>query len=636
MKLKLEKLTKLLLVALMMLGILTALPMKVQAADPTEAIIDLSTLIGTSTISNSANPAESQWVYNDFVPDNTLFLDTQNGRYRIIGRAQQPVLITPYKTGIVVTLDNMTACHIYGAHGVTYNLVGNNKVSEKIYGRPGLAFNVAGMTTFKGNGNLVIESYGNNCGAKITNNNVDLTIDEAASVVFVGAAGYQGIENTFSNNRILLGDTASLTITNNSTTTETHEIQRKNLTSELKWKLTNATTTDNLFGNKINVSIPKGKSGKITREFTNVVDIDYSSILLKMKTIAGANYYEIYRSTKKNKGFKKVNSTDGVSLYYLDMYLKAGTTYYYKIRGVTVSSGKKTYSKFQPVFGAATKKLPKVNDVTVTGNNRRIDFDWLMTTDPELVNKGAIQIYYATKKTGKISWKVLQFDANKAHPCLSNLKPSTTYYYKMRYVYYNGSTSYGPFTTIQSVKTTASGIGAPIPFDGYTSALPNWAPEPADYFQVYRSTKKNSGFKLVGTTTDPEYYDYFLKANTTYYYRVRTVTKVGGKLRYGKFKTYSYTTNPLPQPTDVVITKNIFALTQTFTWVNASNYTGVQVYYSTSLGKKAKWKAISFRQSPFDLAYLSPGTTYYIKYRYIYSGGSVNYGPFSDIVTIVH
>lgn len=59
-------------------------------------------------------------------------------------------------------------------------------------------------------------------------------------------------------------------------------------------------------------------------------------------------------------------------------------------------------------------------------------------------------------------------------------------------------------------------------------------------YKVYRSTKKTSGFKLVKTVTKSstvKYTNTNLTKGKTYYYKVRTYTKIDGKIYYGKYST---------------------------------------------------------------------------------------------------
>ena len=60
----------------------------------------------------------------------------------------------------------------------------------------------------------------------------------------------------------------------------------------------------------------------------------------------------------------------------------------------------------------------------------------------------------------------------------------------------------------------------------------------ADGYEVYRSVKKKSGFKLIKTVGDVSavsYVDKNIKSGKTYYYKVRAYESVNGTLEYGKY-----------------------------------------------------------------------------------------------------
>lgn len=67
-------------------------------------------------------------------------------------------------------------------------------------------------------------------------------------------------------------------------------------------------------------------------------------VIVKFPKVSGAHGYEIYRSTKKSKGYKRIVTTKKTS--YKDTDLKAGKKYYYKVRAYRKVKGKKIYSEF--------------------------------------------------------------------------------------------------------------------------------------------------------------------------------------------------------------------------------------------------------------------------------------------------
>ncbi len=92
-------------------------------------------------------------------------------------------------------------------------------------------------------------------------------------------------------------------------------------------------------------------------KFKSVKNIKGKKVKLKWKKVSGVTGYEIYRSTKKNKGFKKIKTIKkGKTVTFTDKKLKKGKTYYYKIRTYKTVSKKKGYSAYSAVKKVKIKK----------------------------------------------------------------------------------------------------------------------------------------------------------------------------------------------------------------------------------------------------------------------------------------
>ena len=89
------------------------------------------------------------------------------------------------------------------------------------------------------------------------------------------------------------------------------------------------------------------KAPSVTAESTSA-----TSVKLKWKKNKAAKKFTIYRSTKKNKGFKAVKTVKKSTLTYTDKKLTCGKTYYYKVKAI---NGKKS----------KTSKVKKVKVVPV-------------------------------------------------------------------------------------------------------------------------------------------------------------------------------------------------------------------------------------------------------------------------------
>ena len=75
-------------------------------------------------------------------------------------------------------------------------------------------------------------------------------------------------------------------------------------------------------------------------------------VTLTYKKIDGAVGYEIYRSTKKSSGYKKIGTT--TSTTYIDKPA-LGKTYYYKIKVYTKNGTKVIYSSYSSVKSIKVK-----------------------------------------------------------------------------------------------------------------------------------------------------------------------------------------------------------------------------------------------------------------------------------------
>lgn len=62
-----------------------------------------------------------------------------------------------------------------------------------------------------------------------------------------------------------------------------------------------------------------------------------------------------------------------------------------------------------------------------------------------------------------------------------------------------------------------------------------WTKSAGSKYQIQRSTKKNSGFKTIATTSKNSYADKKVKKGKTYYYKVRAMKAVKGSTVYGNF-----------------------------------------------------------------------------------------------------
>ena len=83
------------------------------------------------------------------------------------------------------------------------------------------------------------------------------------------------------------------------------------------------------------------------------------SIKLSWKKISdiSVDRYVIYRSSKKNSGYKKIATVKSNKKTYTDSKkLKKGKKYYYKIKAYKKVEGKKIYTQYSAIKSAKCKK----------------------------------------------------------------------------------------------------------------------------------------------------------------------------------------------------------------------------------------------------------------------------------------
>lgn len=200
------------------------------------------------------------------------------------------------------------------------------------------------------------------------------------------------------------------------------------------------------------------------------------------------------------------------------------------------------------------------------------------------------------------------------------------------------------FTVTQDVTLTAVFEAMTVPSLSasslsYKSVSLTWTPVPgAAGYQLYRATKPNGRYSLVKTFKSGgilSYTNASLKTNTTYYYKIRSYSKVGRKTYYS-----SYSQIVSVAPTLTAPGLGVAQLTSTsihLTWNALPNVSGYEVYHSTSEnGTYAKVYTAAAKATVFDDMGLAVNTTYYFKVRaYIKSGSKKLYGPFSPVQSIV-
>lgn len=269
-------------------------------------------------------------------------------------------------------------------------------------------------------------------------------------------------------------------------------------------------------------------------------------------------------NSDNEEGFKIERSTDGVNFAqittvtanttsYNNTGLTASTTYYYRTRAYN-SAGN---SGFSNIANATTQAPPVTiptapsNLVAAAASSKQIDLIWEDNSNNEdsfKVERGKDGIQF--------SQIALLGPNSKVYSDL-NLDPSTTYYYRVRASNSAGDSAY---TNIAFATTHPESQSVPAaPTSLVATAMSSskikltWVDNSnnEDGFKIERS-EDGINFRQINTVlaNTATYTDSNLRANTTYYYRVRAYNIIGNSVysNIASAKTNSGITNPGSDP----------------------------------------------------------------------------------------
>lgn len=272
---------------------------------------------------------------------------------------------------------------------------------------------------------------------------------------------------------------------------------------------------------------------KFSSEFTPST----SSVKLSWSKNAKATGYKLYQynsSTKKYECIKTITSNKTTN--YTVKNLKAGTTYYFKIRAY-VTDGRNYYSDY-----SAKKTVTTVPDkmklkTSYTASTSSIKLSW--TRDSKATGYKLYQ-YNSSKKTYKL---IATIKSNKTTSyTVKNLKAGTNYYFSIKaYKTLDGTKYYSSYsdklkTATKPSKVTISSVSSPatkkikVSWKKVTGAS-------GYQVQIATSDKFSSSSKYTKsyTTASTSKTISSLTKGKKYYVRVRAYKKVNNEKQYGSW-----------------------------------------------------------------------------------------------------
>ena len=231
--------------------------------------------------------------------------------------------------------------------------------------------------------------------------------------------------------------------------------------------------------------------------------------------VAGASQYEVYRSGSKDGTYTLLGTTTATN--YTDSKANAGYTYYYKVKAIS------------EVKSAANSSLSAAVAITCRCARPVVKTDYWASTGKPYIKWTAVagasqyEVYRSGSKDGTYTLlgttTATNYTDNKANA-------GYTYYYKVKAVSKVSSGANSYYSVVigatcrcarPSVKITTSNGSPRLTWNAVTGAAK---------YEVYRATSKNGSYTKMFTTSNLSYTNTSAKAGTTYYYKVKAVSKV--------------------------------------------------------------------------------------------------------------
>ncbi len=204
-----------------------------------------------------------------------------------------------------------------------------------------------------------------------------------------------------------------------------------------------------------------------------------------------------------------------------------------------------------------------------------------------------------------------------------------TYYYRVKAVNSVGTSGY---SNIVSGKAKTAAPAAPSVTIGNSSTgkpqLTWKAVSGAVKYEVYRSTRQNSGYSLLGTTTSTSYVNTGASTGTTYYYRVKAVNRDGMASGYSNIVSGKAKAAAPAAPS--VTAGNSSTGKPRLTWKAVSGAVSYRIYRSESRGTGYSLLGTTSSTSYVNTG-AAAGKTYYYRVKAVNRDGMAS--GYSNIVS---
>lgn len=245
-------------------------------------------------------------------------------------------------------------------------------------------------------------------------------------------------------------------------------------------------------------------------------------IYLAWNSVSNATSYNVYRSNIYGGTYTKIATVN--TPYYSDKYLSPGTTYYYKVQGVSNTS----FGDYSTIVYATTQSnsiiLSAPDNLTATPlTDNKIYLTW-----NTVMNAVSYNVYRTTADSGIYT---IIATVNAPYYSDESVATGTNYFYKVQAANTSGT---GPYSTVVAATALLSNSALTAPSNVTATAMStkqiflSWAPvSKASYYNIYRSTSFNGTYTSINLTPLPYYTDSNLSSGQMYYYKIQAVNTTG-------------------------------------------------------------------------------------------------------------
>lgn len=296
--------------------------------------------------------------------------------------------------------------------------------------------------------------------------------------------------------------------------------------------------------NTPSTTVGNSKDKKIYKvEELTVKETQYEQIVLSWRSQDSIEGYYLYSYDVIAKTYQLIATVDKDKNSYTLKGLKQGTTYQYSISSFRKNAdGVALEGEKSDLLSVTTLvKVPSISKTSSTATQIMIELNKI----PDVTG---YEIYMATTKAG-VYQRVFRFTkgADILQYTKRTLKPDQIYYFKVRaYVFESDSVHYSEYSQIKAVRTK---LQTPVisTIKGQKNQLIlNWKKvKGISGYEVYISTRPKENYRKVATlksTNKTTAIIEKLKANNTYYVKIRSYKVTDGKKVYSEFSNYKKVT----------------------------------------------------------------------------------------------